>query len=124
MPASTSALVNPQTTSVWQSWLAPLELVKNKQGTAAFDVFDQQAFAADVEGIFAGKQAKSEQRAALLELVKSTLASGRAALEEMLVSRRDGAVYVGAHAVLLDSIISGVVACARQHVFAAEPALR
>ena len=64
---------NPQTTSVWQSWLAPLELVKNKQGTA-FDVFDQQAFAADVEGIFAGKQAKSEQKAALLELVKSTLA--------------------------------------------------
>ena len=53
--------------------------------------------------------------------MKSTLASGRAALEEMLVSRRDGAVYVGAHAVLLDSIISGVVACARQHVFAAEP---
>ena len=99
MPATTSTLVNPQPTSVWQSWLAPLELVKDKQSTGMFDVFDQHAFTKNVDAIFAGKQAKSEQRAALLELVKTTLATGRSALETMLVSRR-ARVRVGSYVCL------------------------
>ena len=118
---STSTLENLQSTSVWQSWLAPLELVKDKQTAGAFNVFDQQLFAETAASVFAGKQAKSEQRAALLELMKTTLASGRKTLEDKLVDQRDGAIYVGAHAFFLDSIISGLVTCARQHVFAVEP---
>ena len=121
MPAPTSRPINLQSASVWQSWLAPRELVLDRQASGEFQLLDNQAFATDMAAVFAGKKAKSDQRAALLELVKTTLAEGRAALQDALVSGRDGAVYVGAHAVLLDQIISGLVACARQHVFAAEP---
>ena len=39
----------------------PLELVKNKQSTAAFDVFDQQAFAADVK-VFLPENKQNQSR--------------------------------------------------------------
>lgn len=121
MPSSASTLVTSPPATLWQSWLAPRELAVDTEDSGGFAVLDRQAFSDKMADIFAGKQAKSEQRAALLELVKTTLVEGRKALQDTLVNGRDGAVYVGAHALLLDHIIAGLVGCARQHVFAAAP---
>ena len=121
MSALTSKRITSQSAPLWQSWLAPRELVKDKQLSGDLRIFDQQAFDAHMADIFAGKGSKSEQRATLLEHVRTVLCEGREALQNTLMNQRDGAIYVGAHALLLDQLIDGLVRCAQTHVFAARP---
>ena len=83
---------------LWQKWLSPHELVREKERAGKIQILDTQLFAEEISTIYSGKQTKLEQRAALLSLSKVKLSEGRKALEAGLLHERDGAVYVGAHA--------------------------
>ncbi len=103
---------------LWQRWLSPHELVSDKERAGKTQILDTQLFAEEISTIYSGKQTKSVQRAELLSLSKAKLSEGREALEASLMRDRDGAVYVGAHAILIDQLIGGLVAAAENYVFA------
>ena len=103
---------------LWQRWLSPHELVSDKERAGEIQILDTQLFAEEISTIYSGKQTKSAQRATLLSLSKVKLSEGRKALEAGLMRDRDGAVYVGAHAILIDQLIGGLVAAAENYVFA------
>ena len=105
---------------LWQKWLSPHELVREKERAGKIQILDTQLFAEEIATIYAGKHTKSEQRAALLGLSKIKLSEGREAIKAGVMSDRDGAVYVGAHAILIDQLIDGLVAAAENHVFVTE----
>ena len=97
---------------LWQRWLSPHELVSDKERAGEIQILDTQLFAEEISTIYSGKQTKLDQRTALLSLSKVKLSEGRKALESGLMRDRDGAVYVGAHAILIDQLIGGLVAAA------------
>ena len=103
---------------LWQRWLSPQELVEEKERAGEIQILNSQNFVDEMEAIYAANQTKPAQRAALLRLSKARLSEGRQALKVALSGERDGAVYVGAHSVLIDRLISGLVASAEKHVFA------
>ena len=121
MTASTSKRKTAEPVSLWQEWLAPREFAKDKSLSGASGAFDPQAFDRDVAAVFSGRGSKSDQRTDLLDHVKSVLHDGRKVLETALIQQPDGAVYVGAHALFLDHLISGLMRCAQTHIFAARP---
>ena len=92
---------------LWQRWLSPQELVRDKEDAGKIQILNTQLFAEEIATIYSVKQTKSEQRAALLDLSKAILSEAREALVSGLARDRDGAVYVGAHAILIDRIICG-----------------
>ena len=94
---------------LWQRWLSPHELVRDKERAGEIQILDTQLFAEEISTIYSGKQTKSDQRAALLSLSKVKLSEGRKALEAGLMRDRDGAVYVGAHAILIDQLLAGLL---------------
>ena len=98
---------------LWQRWLSPQELVRDKEDAGKIQILNTQLFAEEIATIYSVKQTKSEQRAALLDLSKARLSEAREALEVGLMRDRDGAVYVGAHAILIDRLIGGLVAAAK-----------
>ena len=102
---------------LWQRWLSPQELVRDKEDAGKIQILNTQLFAEEIASIYSVKQTKSEQRAALLGLSKARLSEAREALISGLARDRDGAVYVGAHAILIDRIICGLVAAAENYVF-------
>ncbi len=103
---------------LWQRWLTPHELVRSKERAGEIQILNTQLFAEEISTIYSGKQTKLDHRAALLSLSKVKLSEGRKALEAGLMRDRDGAVYVGAHAILIDQLIGGLVAAAENYVFA------
>ena len=50
---------------LWQRWLSPHELVRDKERAGEIQILDTQLFAEEISNIYLGKQKKSEQRAAL-----------------------------------------------------------
>ena len=118
MSLSPIKMENMSAVPLWQRWLAPQELVKDKERAGKIQILDTQLFAEEIASIYSRKQTKSEQRAALLALSKDRLLEGRETLEAGLMRDRDGAVYVGAHAILIDRLIGGLVVCRENYVFA------
>ena len=73
---STSTLENLQSTSVWQSWLAPLELVKDKQTAGAFNDLIS-SYLQKLRICFRWKTSKIRTARSPSGADKTTLASGR-----------------------------------------------
>ena len=117
MSLSPIQLENMSDVPLWQRWLSPQELVRDKEDAGKIQILDSQLFAEEIAAIYSGKQTKSEQRSALLGLSKARLSEGREALISALTRDRDGAIYVGAHAILIDRLIHGLVVAAENYVF-------
>ena len=58
---------------LWQRWLSPHELVRDKERAGEIQILDTQLFAEEISTIYSGKQTKLDQRAALLSLSKVKL---------------------------------------------------
>ena len=61
------------TVPLWQRWLSPHELVRDKERAGEIHILDTQLFAEEISNVYSGKQTKSDQRAALLSLSKVKL---------------------------------------------------
>ena len=118
MSLSPIQMENMSAIPLWQRWLSPQELVRDKERSGKIQILDSKLFAEEIATIYVGKKTKSEQRAALLGLSKVKLLEGREALAASFMRERDGAVFVGAHAILIDRLIGGLVTAAENYVFA------
>ena len=74
-------------TSLWQRWLSPQELVRDKERAGKIQILDTQLFAKK-SLLSMQENRKSDQRAALLGLSKVKLSEGRRPLK--LVYARSG----------------------------------
>ena len=53
---------------LWQRWLSPHELVRDRERVGEIQILDTKLFAEEISNIYSGKQTKLDQRAALLSL--------------------------------------------------------
>lgn len=121
MPRPTSLTTDQQITPSWQYWLRPLQAAQQKAAEGGFCAIDGQDFSRDCEALCANQMDQSDMRKAFLELLKTYLERGYNALNARLIEERDGAHYVGAHALMMDMIISNILCVASQHVFNNQP---
>jgi len=117
-PSAQHITDNHGTVPHWIDWLDPIAAARSYLAAhPGQDIFDQKALGAALTASAHNHPQLGDFRAEILEHVRTHLEEGKAELASRLYHTRDGAHYVGMHALLMDRIIQILASTITQHYF-------
>ncbi len=107
--------------NLWQSWMSPLQTARARDEAGIFCPIDEAGLMQSLKALAEQAKNKNDVRAVILAEMKIRLAAMRSRLEKRLIAERDGADYVGAHALGVDMLIRSALNLACSHIFKKTP---
>ena len=107
--------------NLWQSWMSPLQTARARHEAGIFCPIDEVGLVQSLKALAEQAKNKNDVRAVILAEMKIRLAAMRSRLEKRLIAERDGADYVGAHALGMDMLIRSALNLACSHIFKKTP---
>ena len=107
--------------NLWQSWMSPLQTARARDEAGIFCPIDEAGLMQSLKALAEQAKNKNDVRAVILAEMKIRLAAMRSRLEKRLIAERDGADYVGAHALGMDMLIRSALNLACSHIFKKTP---
>ena len=107
--------------NLWQSWMSPLQTARARDRAGIFCPIDEAGLMQRLKALVEPAKNKNDVRAVILAEMKTQLTAMRSRLEKRLIAERDGADYVGAHALGMDVLIRSALNLACSHIFKKAP---
>ena len=107
--------------NLWQSWMSPLQTARARDEAGIFCPIDEAGLMQSLKALAEQAKNKNDVRAVILAEMKIWLAAMRSRLEKRLIAERDGADYVGAHALGMDMLIRSALNLACSYIFKKTP---
>ncbi|MEK9728735.1 MAG: hypothetical protein VW417_02195, partial [Alphaproteobacteria bacterium] len=107
--------------NLWQSWMSPLQTARARDEAGIFCPIDEAGLTQSLKALAEQAKNKNDVRAVILAEMKIRLAAMRSRLEKRLIAERDGADFVGAHALGMDMLIRSALNLACSLIFKTTP---